>query len=194
MSISQNQVDATERLGLINSDKVKVLEKQVEEMGGLIKALRSQLNNLEAKQFIREEGAIEKEETKVDKIKEAIEQGDLSNVRDTLYENPVKEIVIRPDKDGSLWWDVRAPVMDFIIQLLTGYLWECKYGHMIAKHDERREVERILNHVQRLQTMEYGLKDAEGNVVQEPEWWPTADEEFDLLLVDFARLVPSMWD
>lgn len=131
---------------------------------------------------------------KADKIVERMTLGQLPS-RAELYENPVKDICISPDDyRGSIWWDVRQPVMDFFIKLFSGYLWECKYGHMIAKHDERREVERILNHLVRLKTMEYGLKDEDGKVVQEPEWWPTADEECDLLFVDIARVLPSMWD
>lgn len=115
--------------------------------------------------------------------------------RDHLYENPIKEIVIRPPEGKSMWWDVQPYVMDFMIQLLKGYLWECKYGHnMVAMHAEAREVERILNHLERLKKYEYGSVDADGNKVYEPEWWPTADEEFAILMVDFARLVPRMWD
>ena len=96
-----------------------------------------------------------------------------------LYENPVTTITITPK-----WWDVEDDVLSFIEQLCSGYLWEVKYGTaFIAQHDERREVENLLRTIHSLKH-----QDKEGR------WVPNHDEEIALLLVDFARLVPRMWD
>lgn len=99
--------------------------------------------------------------------------------QEELYENPIQTISITPT-----WWDSETPVMEFITQFLTGYLWECKYGkNFIAVHTEQRDVERLLHKIEFLQAKD-----------KKDEWWPTHDEEWALALFEFARLVPMMWD
>lgn len=115
---------------------------------------------------------------KTDKIKAKLVEHELPSQED-LYENPVQEIVIKPD-----WWDSETPVMEFMIKYLTGFLWEVKFGNkMVAIHRERDAVERLLHHLEFLEAKQ-----------KNDEWWPTHDEEFQLALFEWARLVPMMWD
>lgn len=96
-----------------------------------------------------------------------------------LYENPVKQITIEPK-----WYGLQGDVLDFIEQICEGYLWEIKFGTaFIAQHDERREVERIQYGIQSIRHRE-----------NKGRWVPNMDEELALLMVDFARVVPKMWD
>lgn len=116
--------------------------------------------------------------SKSERISKKLKKGKLPS-QEELYENPIQEIVIKPE-----WWDSEGPVMEFMIKYLTGFLWEVKYGHkMVAIHRERDAVERLLHHLEFLQAKQ-----------KKEEWWPTHDEEFQLALFEFARLVPMMWD
>lgn len=116
--------------------------------------------------------------TKAEKIKAKLKKNELPSQED-LYENPVKTITITPT-----WWDSEEPVMQFVTQYLTGFLWEVKYGqNMVAIHREQHAVESLLHHLEFLQAKQ-----------KNEEWWPTHDEEFQLALFEFARLVPMMWD
>ena len=97
-----------------------------------------------------------------------------------MRENPVQEITLKPQ-----WYDLHETVIDFIEKLLMGYLWEVKFGFsFIAHHDESREVERLLSKIAFLKRI--------GE--DKDHWWPKEEEEYQLLMVDFARLVPSLWD
>lgn len=96
-----------------------------------------------------------------------------------LYANPITEIRITPR-----WYSLQEDVISFIEQICEGYLWEVKFGTaFIAVHDERYEVERILHHIQSLKHRHH-----------EGRWVPNDAEEYALLLIDFARIVPRMWD
>ena len=118
---------------------------------------------------------------KAQEILNSLKEGKLPS-RDTLYENPIKDDTITIKVK---WWEVKESVMEFIEELLEGYLWEVKFGtSFIAVHDEAREAERILHWIQSLKHREE-TKD---------RWVPNRDEEEALILVDFARLVPKMWD
>lgn len=121
-----------------------------------------------------------KPKTKSEKIKARVTAVPLElPTKEELYENPIQEIVVKVQ-----WWESETPVMSFMIQYLTGYLWELKYGQkFIAIHVEHREVERLLHHLEFLEAKR--LKD---------EWWPTHNEEFQLALFEWARLIPMMWD
>lgn len=103
-----------------------------------------------------------------------------SKGQEDLYKNPVQEIVIKPDWYGSAMHDTR----DFAIQMLGGYLWACKYDPNIhTVHLERHELERVLWKLT-------WLKHAE----DEQKWVPDEDEQLQLALIDFIRLLPGMWD
>ena|SRR5688572_26946420 len=120
----------------------------------------------------------QKPASKAEKIMSSFRKGEMPS-SETLYANPVTTITIEPR-----WWDLEEDVLKFIDELCQGYLWEIKHGTaFIARHDERREIENILYHLHSLK-----LADKEGR------WVPNHDEEVALLLVDFARLVPRMWD
>lgn len=96
-----------------------------------------------------------------------------------LYKNPVEKIEITPQ-----WFDLKDNILDFIEQICEGYLWECRHGTaFIARHDERQEVERVMQGIQSLRHRE-----------NKGRWVPNYDEAMDLLMVDFARVVPKMWD
>lgn len=100
-----------------------------------------------------------------------------------LYENQVKEIVVKPT-----WYDVRADVFYFFEKLFAGYLWECKHGTaFIAMHQEASEVERMLQQMESLRA-----RDDDKNLKY--RWAPNQDEEEALLLIDIARMIPKMWD
>lgn len=115
---------------------------------------------------------------KVEKIIKGLKKGKLPS-REELYENPIQTISITPT-----WWDSEAPIMEFMIKYLTGFIWEIKFGHkMVAIHSEQREVERLLHQLEFLDAKQ-----------KKDEWWPTNDEEFQLALFEWARLVPMMWD
>lgn len=119
-----------------------------------------------------------KPKTKTEKIKAKLVKHELPT-QEELYENPIQEIVIKPE-----WWDSEGPVMEFMIKYLTGFLWEVKFGHkMVAIHRERDAVERLLHQLEFLEAKD-----------KKDEWWPTHDEEFQLALFEWARLVPMMWD
>lgn len=97
-----------------------------------------------------------------------------------LYENPYGTITIKP-----VWWEFNQDAArDFAIQLLKGYLWEIEYGENIhCQHREKFQVETILHRLEFYK----GLADKK-------EWWPNEEEEIQLLLIDFVRILPSMWD
>lgn len=116
--------------------------------------------------------------TKAEKIKTKLTKHELPT-KEELYENPVQTISITPT-----WWDSEQPVMEFMIKYLTGFLWEVKFGHnMAAIHRERDAVERLLQQLEFLESKR-----------TKEEWWPTYDQDFQLALFEWARLVPMMWD
>lgn len=96
-----------------------------------------------------------------------------------LYENPIKAIHV----DKPTWYGIEGDVLEVVRQFLTGYLWEIKFTpHFVTYHRETEECESLLHKVVFLQKH------------TEHEWWPSYDEEVQLALIDFARLVPKMWD
>lgn len=116
---------------------------------------------------------------KIKKLVKTMNEGKMPSTEE-LYENPIKKIVIKPK-----WWDLKENVLDFVEQLCEGYLWEIKFGtRFVAVHTERDEVERIMHAIQSLRHR---------NETKQ-RWVPNYDSELDLLMVDFARVLPKMWD
>lgn len=98
--------------------------------------------------------------------------------KEQLYENPIKAIHI----DKPTWYGIQGDVVEVVRQFLTGYLWELKFNdNFMAYHRETEEVENLLHKIVFLQG-------------KDKDWWPTQDEEIELALIDFARLVPKLWD
>jgi hypothetical protein len=97
-----------------------------------------------------------------------------------LYKNPIEEIITTPQWFGSVSADVR----DFAIQILTGYVWACKYDPgFIAYHIEASECEAVLHRLSWLKQQEEAKK-----------WVPDETELLQLALIDFVRVLPKMWD
>lgn len=97
--------------------------------------------------------------------------------QEQLYKNPIKAIHI----DKPTWYGIQGDVLEVVRQFLVGYLWEMKFSkNFVAYHREQEEVENLLHKIVFLQ--------------DDKRWWPSGDEEIQLALIDFARLVPKMWD
>ena len=96
--------------------------------------------------------------------------------RRSWLDNPWTRITLTPE-----YWGLEGAVLEFTAKLLKGYLWEARNTqHFVAVHSELPEVEAMIARIEWLQ--------------KEDEFWPEKDEWIQLLLVDFARLVPKLWD
>jgi len=91
-------------------------------------------------------------------------------------ENPYKKYEVEP-----VYYNLDGTVLDFCIFILEGFIWEAKNTqHFHAHHPELPKVHELMAHMK-------WLRDKE-------EFWPQEDELIQLALVDFARLLPALWD
>src|SRR3990167_9671934 len=85
--------------------------------------------------------------------------------------NPIEKIEFTDIK----WSDIEQYVKDFVIKILTGFIWEAKHNVMFhAEHGELPEMERILHELVWLNKKEFFM--------------PTEDEQLQLALIDFIRI------
>lgn len=98
-------------------------------------------------------------------------------------DNPFKIINI----PVAQYWETESIALVFMEQLLSGYVWACKFDHnFIAVHEELGRVERLLAKVIAYKAM-----------LANPDQDPVAyyGERFvSLALIELAMLIPTMWD
>ena len=100
---------------------------------------------------------------------------------DEWKDNPHKEITIKPD-----YWNLDQSVIEFCVKVMEGYIWACEapaHGGQEAAwahHPELQEVKNLLYQMTWLK--------------EKKEFWPGEDAMISMALIDFARLVPRMWD
>lgn len=98
--------------------------------------------------------------------------------------NPFKKIISRPT-----YYDLSTPVIQYLRDILTGYVWECEEGHnFVAVHNELVEVKALL--VEMEQYLKNGTMHS--NVAYGRK------QPFDFgehsLVIRFALLLPGLWD
>lgn len=100
------------------------------------------------------------------------------------YKNPFEEIVIKPE-----YYGVELACLDFCIQILSGFIWECENTHhFIAFHPELSRIKTLLYKFEWLKKNQ-GDETGKGG-----QFWPQADEMLQLAFVEFALMIPLLWD
>ncbi len=102
---------------------------------------------------------------------------------DLLKENPYKEFRLAADDD--LWFgSAQRAALEFALFILEGFTWEQQNSdRFVAVHEEIHGVRRVRDHISWL------LRQTDGD-----HFWPDEDEQAQLALIDFVRLLPYMWD
>ncbi len=101
--------------------------------------------------------------------------------KENLYANPYAEIIVRPT-----YYGLEGDIRDFYIAILEGYMWEAENSdHFIAVHAEMEQVKRVLGRL-------VLHRDRDGN--ENGRFWPNDEADLQLTFIDFARLIPYLWD
>ncbi len=98
-----------------------------------------------------------------------------------LNANPFAEILIRPT-----YYGLETDIRDFYIAILEGFIWEAENSdHFIAVHTEMKEVKRVLGRL---------VLNRDQESKENGRFWPGNEGDLLLAFIDFARLVPFLWD